>query len=175
MTTPGWLFHTLVEMMKNWSTWGILLPCAKCFIVTKCLWNGAPGSGSVSLSRDDPPWVFYHPCGCFITRTLNSPAAGNWCLEFGPLLSLYYSFLFLLLYFCSWTSMILPAQDISWSFQLRIFPNSQILSPELPDLCWSHKSTPRAGVDLIVCPQVCHKHFTFYRFPTWASPDFLPE
>lgn len=40
-------------------------------------------------------------------------------------------------------------------------------------LCWSHKNTPRAGADPTVCPQVCHKHFTFFTIPNLGIMTFF--
>lgn len=43
----GGFFTLWLKWMKNWSNWGILLPCAECLMVTKCLWNAVAVALSV--------------------------------------------------------------------------------------------------------------------------------
>lgn len=168
----GFFSHWL-KWVKNWSNWGILLPCAKGFIVTK--WDGAPGCGTVSLSRDHsihPSWVFYHPWGCFITSTLNSPTAGNSCLKFWPLR--YYWFLFVIIF------LFLDFHDPSRSGDSLILRFCPLSFPQMVKrVKWFHaghiKALPRLGLISLCVPRFVTNISHSSWFPTWASPAFLPE
>lgn len=154
----GGFFTLWLKWMKNWSNWGILLPCAKCFMVTKCLWNAVAVALSVwaGITPLTLPGLFIIPVAVLPPGPGILPLLGTDVLHLG-----HYFLSIFFYYYNFYYSIIISVLGLPWSFQLSTFPGSQILPPELSDLCCSHKSTPRAGVDLIMCPQVCHKHFTF--------------